>query len=93
MGQINVDDLRRFFTHFEEGRVTATAQTPSLFSTTVRDAQLPAGYPNITNDLRFHGNADLVEFLERFNIEMDVYQVPDLARYRLLAATFKESAQ
>ncbi|XP_074352595.1 uncharacterized protein LOC141691735 [Apium graveolens] len=56
-------------------------------------AQLPAGYRNTTNDLRFHGNSDPVEFLGRFNIEMDVYQVPDLARCRLLAATFREGAQ
>ncbi|KAK1404812.1 hypothetical protein POM88_004417 [Heracleum sosnowskyi] len=59
----------------------------------VREAQLPAGYRNTTNDLRFHGNADPVEFLGRFNIKMDIYQVPDLARCRLLAATFRESAQ
>ncbi|XP_074366063.1 uncharacterized protein LOC141707007 [Apium graveolens] len=51
------------------------------------------GYRNTTNDLRFHGNSDHVEFLGRFNIEMDVYQVPDLARCRLLAATFREGAQ
>ncbi|XP_074336612.1 uncharacterized protein LOC141673771 [Apium graveolens] len=48
---------------------------------------------NTTNDLRFHGNSDPVEFLGHFNIEMDVYQVPDLARCRLLAATFREGAQ
>ncbi|XP_074323878.1 uncharacterized protein LOC141660794 [Apium graveolens] len=56
-------------------------------------AQLSAGYRNTTNDLRFHGNSDPVEFLGRFNIEMDVYQVPDLDRCRLLAATFREGAQ
>ncbi|XP_074339734.1 uncharacterized protein LOC141677626 [Apium graveolens] len=48
---------------------------------------------NTTNDLHFHGNSDPVEFLGHFNIEMDVYQVPDLARCRLLAATFREGAQ
>ncbi|XP_074342822.1 uncharacterized protein LOC141680517 [Apium graveolens] len=50
-------------------------------------------YRNISNDLCFHGNSDPMEFLGRFNIEMDVYQVPDLARCRLLEATFREGAQ
>ncbi|KAK1352793.1 hypothetical protein POM88_052631 [Heracleum sosnowskyi] len=93
VGSFNVDDLKKLLTHLEGGRVTSTTQTPSPFSTAVREAQLPTGYRNTTNDLRFHGNADPVEFLGRFNIEMDVYQVPDLARCRLLAATFRESAQ
>ncbi|XP_074342206.1 uncharacterized protein LOC141679666 [Apium graveolens] len=47
----------------------------------------------MTNDLRFHGNSEPVEFLGSFNIEMDVYQIPDLARCRLLAATFRDGAQ
>ncbi|KAK1357883.1 hypothetical protein POM88_051139 [Heracleum sosnowskyi] len=93
VGSFNVDDLKKLLTHLEGGRVTSTTQAPSPFSTAVREAQLPAGYRNTTNDLCFHGNADPVEFLGRFNIEMDVYQVPDLARCRLLVATFRESAQ
>ncbi|XP_074364003.1 uncharacterized protein LOC141704715 [Apium graveolens] len=93
VGTFNVNDLKRLLNHLEGERVTATAQAPSPFAAVVREAQLPAGYRNTTNDLRFHGNSDPVEFLGRFNIEMDVYQVPDLARCRLLAATFREGAQ
>ncbi|KAL8155584.1 hypothetical protein AgCh_000826 [Apium graveolens] len=93
VGTFNVNDLKRLLNHLEGGRVTATAQAPSPFAAVVREAQLPAGYRNTTNYLRFHGNSDPVEFLGRFNIEMDVYQVPDLARCRLLAATFREGAQ
>ncbi|XP_074377457.1 uncharacterized protein LOC141718978 [Apium graveolens] len=92
VGTFNVGDLKRLLNHLE-GRVTATAEIPSPFSVAVREAQLSAGYRNTTSDLHFHRNSDPVEFLGRFNIEMDVYQVPDLARCRLLAATFRESAQ
>ncbi|XP_074374144.1 uncharacterized protein LOC141714528 [Apium graveolens] len=92
VGTFNIGDLKRLLNHLE-GRVTATAEIPSPFSAAVREAQLSAVYRNTTSDLRFHGNSDPVEFLGRFNIEMDVYQVPDLARCRLLAATFRESAQ
>ncbi|XP_074327063.1 uncharacterized protein LOC141665004 [Apium graveolens] len=93
VGTFNMNDLKRLLSHLEGGRVTATAQAPSPFVTVVREAQLPAGYRNTTNDLHFHGTSDPVEFLGHFNIEMDVYQVPDLARCRLLAATFREGAQ
>ncbi|XP_074336593.1 uncharacterized protein LOC141673751 [Apium graveolens] len=92
VGTFNLGDLKRLLNHLE-GRVTATAEIPSPFSVAVREAQLPAGYRNTTSDLCFHRNSDPVEFLGHFNIEMDVYQVPDLARCRLLAATFRESAQ
>lgn len=93
VGTVNVDDFKRLLAHLDGGRVSATAQTPSLFSAEVREAQLPAGYRTMTNDLRFYGNADPVEFLGRFDIEMDMYQVTSLARCRLLAATFRESAR
>ncbi|XP_074346618.1 uncharacterized protein LOC141685413 [Apium graveolens] len=83
----------RLLNHLEGGRVSATAQAPSPFAAVVREAQLPAGYRNTTNDLHFYGNSDPVEFLGRFNIEMDVYQGPDLARCHLLSATFREGAQ
>ncbi|XP_074352368.1 uncharacterized protein LOC141691537 [Apium graveolens] len=92
MGTFNVDDLKRLLNHLE-GRVTATTNIPSPFSVAVREAQLLVGYRNTTSDLRFHGSSDPVQFLGRFNIEMDVYQVPELARCRLLAETFRESAQ
>ncbi|XP_074371492.1 uncharacterized protein LOC141712443 [Apium graveolens] len=72
-------------------QVAEQPQQPNV--QTIPRAQLPAGYRNTTNDLRFHGNSDPVEFLGHFNIEMDVYQVPDLAQCRLLAATFREGAQ
>ncbi|XP_074374423.1 uncharacterized protein LOC141714827 [Apium graveolens] len=92
VGTFNVGDLKRLLNYLE-GRVMTTPEIPSPFSAAVREAQLPAGYRNTTSDLRFHRNLDPVEFLGRFNIEMDVYQVSDLARCRLLVATFRESAQ
>ncbi|XP_074370499.1 uncharacterized protein LOC141711714 [Apium graveolens] len=92
VGTFNVDDLKRLLNNLE-GRVTATAEIPSPFSMAVREAQLPVGYRNTISNLRFRGSSVPVEFLGRFNIEMDVYQVPDLARCRLLATTFRESAQ
>lgn len=88
-----MNDLTKLLTHLEEGRIIATAQVPSPFSAAIREAQLPGRYWNTINDLCFHGNSDPEEFLGRFNIEMDVYQVPDLAMCRLLEATFRESAQ
>ncbi|XP_074324202.1 uncharacterized protein LOC141661118 [Apium graveolens] len=87
-----MSDLKRFLNHLEGGRVTATAQAPSPFSAVVREAQLPTGYKNTTNDLRFHGNSEPVEFLGYFNIKMDVYQVSDLTRCRLLTATFRKES-
>ena len=44
-------------------------------------------------DLRYHGNSDPRKFLIRFNIEMDLYQIPDLVRCRFLGASLRESAQ
>ncbi|XP_074327189.1 uncharacterized protein LOC141665106 [Apium graveolens] len=78
----NANDLNKLLNHLEGGRVTTTAQAPSSFAAVMREAQLPAGYRNTTNDLHFHGNSDPVEFLGRFNFEMD-----------LLAATFREGVQ
>ncbi|XP_074377474.1 uncharacterized protein LOC141718996 [Apium graveolens] len=93
VGKFILNDLKRLLNNLEGGRVTTTAQAPSPFLAVVRESQLPAGYRNTINDLRFHGNFDPVEFLGCFNIEMDVHQVPDLERCRLLAATFREGAQ
>ncbi|XP_074373772.1 uncharacterized protein LOC141714133 [Apium graveolens] len=93
VGTFNVNDLKRLLNHLQGERVTATAQAHSPFAAIVREAQLPAGYRNTINDLHFHGNSDPVEFLGRFNIEMDVYQVPDSARCHLLATTFREDTQ
>ncbi|XP_074374327.1 uncharacterized protein LOC141714725 [Apium graveolens] len=87
-----MDDLKRLLNHLE-GRVTATAEIPSPFSAAVREAQLPTEYRNTTSDLYFHGSSNPVKFLGRFNIEMSVYQVPDLARCQLLEATFRESTR
>ncbi|XP_074351644.1 uncharacterized protein LOC141690774 [Apium graveolens] len=92
VGTFNVDDLKRLLNHLE-GRVMSMAEIPSPFYVAVREAQLSAGYRNTTSDLHFHGSSDLVKFLGRFIIEMDVYRVPDLARCRILEANFRESAQ
>lgn len=88
-----MDDIRKLLAHFEGGSVGLATQVASPFTAAVRDAPLPIGYRSTNTDLCFHGNSDPKEFLGRFNIEMDVYQVPSLARCRLLAATFRDSAQ
>ncbi|XP_074365409.1 uncharacterized protein LOC141706557 [Apium graveolens] len=72
------------------GGALSAGEAPAVIPVASHSA---TGYRNTTNNLRFHGNSDPVEFLGRFDIEMDVYQVPDLARCRLLAATFREGAQ
>lgn len=46
----------------------------------------------MNTDLKFDGSTDPVEYLSRFNTEMDVYQVEDLARCRLLASTLGGNA-
>ena len=41
----------------------------------------------MTGDLKFDGSSDPMEYLSRFNTEMEVYQVKEPTRCRLLAAT------
>ncbi|XP_063942768.1 uncharacterized protein LOC135150410 [Daucus carota subsp. sativus] len=92
IGAIDVNSLRKLLAHFDGGQTSLSSQALSPFSAEVIEAPLPANYRNTTSDLKFHGNSDVVEFLGRFNVEMGVYQIPDLVRCRLLASTFRDNA-
>ncbi|KAK1382933.1 hypothetical protein POM88_020668 [Heracleum sosnowskyi] len=63
----------------------------SPFTKKVRDSPLPRSYRGV-GDLKFNGTMDPVEFLSRFNTEMEVYQIKDRTKCRLLAATLRDSA-
>ncbi|KAK1380927.1 hypothetical protein POM88_027671 [Heracleum sosnowskyi] len=63
----------------------------SPFTRKVRDSPLPRSYRGV-GDLKFDGTMDPVEFLSRFNTEMEVYQIKDCTKCRLLAATLRDSA-
>lgn len=89
---VNVVNLKKLIALLEGSKITIPAQALSPFSTTVKETPLSHGYKN-TSDLHFHGNTYLVEFLRRFSIKMDVYQVPELASYRMVATTFKDNTQ
>lgn len=89
----NVDDLKRLLVNLKVWKVTTSAQATSPFTSVIREATLPAGYKSTTHDLRCHENFDLVKFLWKFNIEMDVYQVQDLSWCKLSAAPFRDIAQ
>ena len=90
---INGDDLRKLLALLHAGHSTAVPIIPSPFTAAVREAQLPTGFRHVNADLRYHKNADPREFLIRFNIEMDLYQIPYLVRCRFLAASLRDSAQ
>ena len=90
---INPEDLKKLLALLQAGAATTAPQISSPFTAAVREAQLPTGFRNLNADLRYHGNADPREFLIRFNIEMDLYQIPDLVRCRFLVATLRDSAQ
>ncbi|KAK1356083.1 hypothetical protein POM88_049339 [Heracleum sosnowskyi] len=64
---------------------------PSPFSAAVREAPLPLAFRG-TGDLRFNGSTDPAEYIGRFNIEMELYQVEDLTKCRLLASTLRGNA-
>lgn len=63
----------------------------SPFTRRVRESPLPRIYRGV-GDLKFNGTANPVEYLSRFDTEMDVYQIPDLTKCRLLATTLRNDA-
>lgn len=63
----------------------------SPFTKMVRDSPLPPKYRGV-GDLKFSGTTDPVEYLSRFDTEMEVYQVKNLTICRLLATTLRDSA-
>lgn len=89
---VNVNNLRKILAHFNGGQTSLPSRALSPFSVEVIEAPLPVNYRNTTSDLKFHGNSVAFVFLGRFNVEMGVYQIPDLVQCRLLEATFRDSA-
>lgn len=87
-----MDYLKKLLSHLEGGKTTSLVQPPSPFSNVVGEAPLPPGYRN-TTDLHYDGDFDQASYLGKFNTNMNVYEVPDLTRCRLLAATLRDSGQ
>ena len=71
-----MESIQKLLTLVQGGSAATMAHIPSPFSAAVREAALPTGFRNLNSDLRYHGNSDPREFLVKFNIEMDVYQIP-----------------
>lgn len=65
----------------------------SPFTHEIRTAPLPAVFRGHHLDMTYNGDTDPAEFVIRFNNEMDVYQVSQLARCQLFAASLRGSAQ
>lgn len=63
----------------------------STFTMKIHELPLPCSYKGV-GDLKFSGATDPVEYLIRFNTEMEVYQVKDLTKCRLLVAALLENA-
>ncbi|KAK1363262.1 hypothetical protein POM88_038823 [Heracleum sosnowskyi] len=88
---INVNALRRLIAQSEGQGGAIPDATPSPFSAAVREAPLPPAFRG-TGDLRFNGSTDPTEYIGRFNTEMELYQVEDLTKCRLLASTLRGNA-
>ena len=63
----------------------------SPFSTAVRHSPLLATFRG-TEDLRYNGTTDPVEYIGCFTTEMELHQVSDLTKCRLLASTLRGNA-
>ena len=75
-----------------EKRGPPTSAAPSPFTAVIRSSPLPRVFRH-NPDLLFNGEADPAEYLIQFNTEMEVYQVPEMTRCRLFAASLRGSAQ
>ncbi|XP_074337526.1 uncharacterized protein LOC141674725 [Apium graveolens] len=64
---------------------------PSPFTAAIRSSPIPRVFKH-NPDLLFNGEADPAEYLIQFNTEMEVYQVPEMTRCRLFAASLRGSA-
>ncbi|XP_074363199.1 uncharacterized protein LOC141703637 [Apium graveolens] len=90
---VRVRDLRRILDEMEqEKRGPPASAAPSPFTAAIRSSPLPRVFRH-NPDLLFNGEADLAEYLIQFNTEMEVYQVPEMTRCRLFAASLRGSAQ
>ncbi|XP_030479425.2 uncharacterized protein LOC115696676 [Cannabis sativa] len=63
----------------------------SPFTTEVRQAQLPKGF-RLFESLKYKGTSNPIDYSEKFNTIMEVDQVPQLAKCRILAAMLEENA-
>ncbi|XP_074357369.1 uncharacterized protein LOC141697053 [Apium graveolens] len=75
-----------------EKRGPSASAAPSPFTAAIRSSPLPQVFKHHP-ELLFNGEADLAEYLIQFNIEMEVYQVPEMTRCRLFVASLRGSAQ
>lgn len=87
-----MDDLKKLMAQLEGEKTTSLIQPPSPFFNFIRDTPLSPRYRS-TTDLYYHDDSDLVSYLRNFNTNMNVYQVRDLARCRMLAATLRDNAK
>ncbi|XP_060968820.1 uncharacterized protein LOC133036288 [Cannabis sativa] len=63
----------------------------SPFTAEVRQARLPKGF-QLSESLKYKGTTNPIDYIEKFNTIMEVDQVPQLAKCRILAATLEENA-
>lgn len=85
-------DLRKALEKLKaEKESQADLVVASPFTKKVRESPLPRTYRGV-GDLKFDGTTDPVAYLSRFNTEMEVYQIKDRTKCRLLAATLRDNA-
>ncbi|KAK1399685.1 hypothetical protein POM88_009548 [Heracleum sosnowskyi] len=91
-GKYKEEDLRKVLKKIMAEKGPQSGLTVgSPFTKKVRDSPLPRSYRGV-GDLKFNGTMDPVEFLSRFNTEMEVYQIKDRTKCCLLVATLRDSA-
>ncbi|XP_063948098.1 uncharacterized protein LOC135152192 [Daucus carota subsp. sativus] len=73
----------------KKSKAELTVKSP--FTKKVRESPLPRIHRGV-GDLRFNGTTDPVEYLSQFDTDMEVYQIQDLTKCRLLAATLRDDA-
>lgn len=87
-----VKDLRDALKRLKsEKQSQSDLEVATPFTRKVKESPLPRSYKGV-GDLKFDGTSDPVEFLSQFNIEMEVYQIEDLIKCRLLAVALRDSA-
>ncbi|KAL8100036.1 hypothetical protein AgCh_032335 [Apium graveolens] len=86
---VRVRDLRRILDEMErEKRGPPASATFSPFTADIRSSPLPRVFRHNLY-LLFNGEADPTEYLIQFNIEMEVYQVPEMTHCRLFATSLR----
>ncbi|KAL1815684.1 hypothetical protein ACET3Z_018258 [Daucus carota] len=88
---VSVDALKGLLVQFGVQGHTVQEEAASPFSTAVRQSPLPATFRG-TGDLRYNGTTDPTEYIGRFTTEMELHQVSDLTKCRLLASTLRGNA-